>query len=247
MNYFFLTLLSLYMAQDYSVDVYLPQSESGDTEIYITTPKKDVRITYDSTDMLRDGYYTGTAYINIEKGSSKKDEATVTVTTSFGDDYVENSVTASNGHESVAAGSGGTFSYNQTNGESTATTETYVTVNEGRKSETYSIEVNHTQSPSGNETVYVTSVEADAGNVHYEEVEVGVVNSNGSGASVSVFEVSQASQVSWSVSSLVETLIALAATLVLLGLIYQMWTTEKIKRYQAVVSPIDASSDYIRI
>lgn len=247
MNYYFLALLSLYMAQDYSVDVYLPQSESGDTEIYITTPNEDVRITYDSTDMLRSGYYTGTAYINTEGGSNKKDEATVTVTTSFGDDYVENSVTASDGHGSVAAGAGATVSYNETTGESTATTETYATVSDGKNSETYSIEVNHTELPSENDTVYVTSVEADAGNVHYEEVEVGVVNSTGSGASVSVFEVSQASQVSWSSSSLLETLFALIGVLIILGLIYRRWATEKIKRYQTVVSPIETSSDYIRI
>jgi hypothetical protein len=240
-----LSILSLSASQDVTVEVYLPQSTNTDTEVFISTPEEDVRISYDSYDLSEYGYYTGTAHVNSEEGSAKSDELTVTIDNSWGEGYTGNSlsVTDQTG-SSVTVKAGASV---QANNETVNITEqasvSSFNANTYQSSED-KIQVNTTLASDGNDTVYVTSVEANVGSATYQEVEIGVVNSTGSGASVSVFEFSQAEQVNsssgnWMTFAL---LIVLAGLLVLA---YRRWAVEKVKTYQMVARPIEA--DYIRI
>jgi hypothetical protein len=242
-----ISLISFASSQDVSVEVYLPQSQNTDTEVYISTPDEDIRISYESTDISEYGYYSGTARVNSDEGSSKSDELTVTVVNSWGEDSTYNSVSVTNqGGDSVTFEAGASSKADNKTGTVNSTEHVSVSSYDASTgtTQTDKVEVNSTVASNGTDVVYVTTVEANVGNTSYQEVEVGYVDQNGSGASVSVFEFSETSQVNSSSGSWM-TFAVLALLAGLLVLAYKRWAGESVKTYQMVTRPVEA--DYIRI
>jgi hypothetical protein len=235
-----------------SIEVYFPQSETGTTEIFAEVMDEDVRVSISNSKDKETGDVYTDATVNIEDGSKKKDELTVSGYHHSGENEHEVVVTVEDPDGNSASlevsnsESYGNNSYSSSNSASVSVTDS-----RGGTKENY-VENNYTEGTSGNTTVYVQNTSATVGEVHYEETEVGAVEvdpttGDAEGVSVTTMEWTSASLVFSGIYDSLMPFFLAAAFLLFAFFAYRKLSSERVVMYKTSVLPVESSADYIRI